>query len=90
MPVGMFPDIKYVDACCDIAQNSSLYVFSDGIYEVEPQANSHWGIERLIELLKKYKKTPERDLKRLLQYVRTWHPNFQFEDDLSILEIDFS
>ena len=90
VPVGMFPDIKYVDACCDIAQNSSLYVFSDGIYEVEPQANSHWGIERLIELLKKYKKTPERDLKRLLQYVRTWHPNFQFEDDLSILEIDFS
>ena len=89
VPVGMFPDIQYVNASCEIAANSSLYVFSDGIYEVEPQARSHWGLDRLISLLKKYQRTPERDLHRLLQYVRTWHPNFQFEDDLSILQIDF-
>ncbi len=89
VPVGMFPDIQYVNASCEIAANSSLYVFSDGIYEVEPQASSHWGLDRLIALLQKYQRTPERDLQRLLQYVRTWHPNFQFEDDLSILQIDF-
>ena len=90
VPVGMFPDIQYVNASCKIAAQSSLYVFSDGIYEVEPQANSHWGLDRLIDLLKKYQQNPERNLPRLLQYVRTWHPNFQFEDDLSILQIDFS
>ena len=90
VPVGMFPNIQYVNASCQVAVNSSLYVFSDGIYEVEPLANSHWGLDRLINLLKKYQRTPERDLKRLLQYVRSWHPNFQFEDDLSILQIDFS
>ena len=90
VPVGMFPNIKYVNASCQIAANSSLYVFSDGIYEVEQQSNSHWGLDRLINLLKKYQQTPERDLKRLLQYVRSWHPNFQFDDDLSILQIDFS
>ncbi len=90
VPVGMFPNIQYVNASCKIAAQSSLYVFSDGIYEVEPQANSHWGLDRLIDLLKKYQQNPERDLPRLLQYVRTWHPNFQFEDDLSILQIDFS
>ena len=89
VPVGMFPNIKYVNASCRIIANSSLYIFSDGIYEVEPQATSHWGLERLIALLKKYQKTPERNLQRLLGYVRTWHPNFQFEDDLSILQIDF-
>jgi sigma-B regulation protein RsbU (phosphoserine phosphatase) len=92
VPIGMFPNIKYINASCQVAANSSLYIFSDGIYEVEPQAdtNAHWGLERLINLLKKYQKNPERDLKRLLEYVRTWHPNFQFEDDLSILQIDFS
>ena len=86
----MFPDIKYINATCQIAAKSSLYVFSDGIYEVEQQSNSHWGLDRLIDLLKKYQRTPDRDLTRLLQYVRNWHPNFQFEDDLSILQIDFS
>ena len=89
VPVGMFPDIQYVNASCKITANSSLYVFSDGIYEVEPQASSHWGLDRLISLLKEYQRIPERDLPRLLQYVKTWHPNFQFEDDLSILQIDF-
>ena len=90
VPIGMFSDIRYVNASCRIAADSSLYVFSDGIYEVEPQPNSRWGLDRLIDLLKKYQQTPERDLQRLLQYVRNWHPNFQFEDDLSILQIDFS
>jgi phosphoserine phosphatase RsbU/P len=90
VPVGMFPNVKYIDAACEISARSSLYVFSDGLYEVDQQPSSHWGLNRLIALLKKYQQTPGRDLKRLLQYVRTWHPNFQFEDDLSILQIDFS
>lgn len=89
VPVGMFPDIQYINASCEIDDKSSLYVFSDGLYEVEQQSNVRWGLERLIELLKKYQQTPSRDLHRLLQYIRTWHPNFQFEDDLSILQIDF-
>ncbi len=90
VPVGMFPNIQYVNASCEIAANSSLYVFSDGLYDIEQKPNTYWGLERLIDLLKKHQKTPERDLKHLLQYLRTWHPNFQFEDDLSILQIDFS
>ena len=90
VPVGMFPDIQYINASCQIAANSSLYVFSDGIYEVETTEKSRWGLDRLINLLKKYQRTPERDLQRLLGYIRTWHPNLQFEDDLSILQIDFS
>ena len=90
VPVGMFPDIKYINSTCKIAANSSLYLFSDGIYEIEQQPGSRWGLEKLIGLLKRYQQTPQRDLQRLLQYVRTWHPNFQFEDDLSILQIDFS
>ena len=89
VPVGMFPEIKYVNDSCQIDRNSSLYVFSDGLYELEQRPNSPWGLEKLVDLLKKYQQTPERNLQRLLQYIRTWHPNFQFEDDLSILQIDF-
>jgi phosphoserine phosphatase RsbU/P len=89
VPVGMFPKVKYVDASCRVPFNSSLYIFSDGIYEVEQKNGSFWGLEKFITVLKKYQQTPRRDLDRLLQFVRNWHPNFQFEDDLSILQIDF-
>ena len=89
VPVGMFPAVKYVDNHCKIPTHSSLYIFSDGIYEAEQTNNSLWGLEKFISLLKKYQQTPQRDLDRLLQFVRNWHPNFRFEDDLSILQIDF-
>ena len=89
VPVGMFPTVKYADSYCKIQSNSSLYIFSDGIYEIEQSNGSFWGLERFVTVLKKYQQTPQRNLDRLLQFVRNWHPNFQFEDDLSILQIDF-
>lgn len=90
VPVGMFPSVKYVDSYCQIAEDSSLYIFSDGIYEIEQTNGYFWGLEKFITVLKKYQQTPQRDLDRLLQFVRNWHPHFQFDDDLSILQIDFS
>ncbi len=89
VPVGMFADAKYVNSSCLIPDYSSLYIFSDGIYEFEPRNGFYWGLDKFISLLKKHQQTPERDLGRLLQYVRDWHPNFQFDDDLSIMQIDF-
>jgi sigma-B regulation protein RsbU (phosphoserine phosphatase) len=89
IPIGMFPKVNYVNGYCSINSASSLYVFSDGIYEVDQNSGSLWGLEKLITLLKKYQQTQERDLDHLLQHVREWHPHFQFEDDLSIMQVDF-
>ena len=89
VPVGMFLEAKYIDGYCQVPRGSSLYVFSDGIYEIEQANGSFWGLDKFIDVLKKYQATPQRNLDRLLQFVRNWHPNFQFEDDLSILQVDF-
>ncbi|MBE9147566.1 PP2C family protein-serine/threonine phosphatase [Coleofasciculus sp. LEGE 07092] len=45
LPVGMFLEADYVDACCDVTQSSTLYVFSDGIYEINQPDGSIWGLE---------------------------------------------
>ena len=89
VPIGMFPDMKYTNADYKIIPGSSLYIFSDGIYEVEQNKGLFWGLEQFIDLLKKYKVNPTTNLDQLLQHIRTRHPNFQFEDDLSIIQIDF-
>ncbi len=89
VPVGMFLEAKYIDTVFKITSPSNLYLFSDGIYEVEQQEGCFWGLEKFVSLLKKYQQTPDRHLDRLIQYVRDWHPKFQFEDDLSIIQIDF-
>lgn len=90
VPIGMFSDVNYIDAICRITPDSSLYLFSDGLYEIEPTGESSYqGVNLLVKLLRKYQYMPERDLQQLLQYVKAWHPNYRFEDDLSILQIDF-
>lgn len=90
VPIGMFSDVKYVNSICRIAPDSSLYLFSDGVYEVEPTIeNSYQGINMLVRLLRKYQYMPHRNLQELLKHVKLWHPNYRFEDDLSILQIDF-
>ena len=89
VPVGMFWETKYIDAVFQVTSPSNLYLFSDGIYEVEQEKGSFWGLEKFVSLLKKYQQTPDHHLERLIQYVRDWHPKFQFEDDLSIMQIDF-
>ncbi|BAZ46752.1 two-component response regulator [Chondrocystis sp. NIES-4102] len=90
VPIGMFPDIEYVNDSCQITADSSLYLFSDGIYEFENTVDSHSGLEQLISILKDYQKDPNSNLQCLLNSIRNWHPDLQFEDDLSILQIDFS
>lgn len=36
MPIGMMPDATYQWKRCSVAQGGRLYIFSDGIYEIEP------------------------------------------------------
>ena len=89
IPIGMFPHVKYVNDYCSINSFSSLYLFSDGIYEVEQNDGSILGLENLIMLLKKEQQASHADLGRVLQYIKECHPQLEFEDDVSILQINF-
>lgn len=51
LPVGMFPDIEYQEASYAVTTSSTLYVFSDGIYEIQQADGSIWGMEPFVELL---------------------------------------
>ncbi|MFN4877748.1 MAG: PP2C family protein-serine/threonine phosphatase, partial [Aphanizomenon sp.] len=45
VPVGMFPEAKYVNACCHIEKSSTLYIFSDGAYEITQSNGTLWSLE---------------------------------------------
>jgi sigma-B regulation protein RsbU (phosphoserine phosphatase) len=51
LPGGMFPDIEYQEATYAVTASSTLYVFSDGIYEIQQADGSIWGMEPFVELL---------------------------------------
>lgn len=89
-PIGMFAVADYVDSICSIAPQSSLYLFSDGLYEIEQSDHTILGLPKLIELLKSYRSNEMHNLKIFVELIKRLNLHDQFEDDLSILQINFS
>lgn len=89
LPIGIFPDSDFVDASCDIATNSTLYIFSDGIYEVSQADGSIWGLNAFINLLQRAKVEQQTALDMALDHAQSINVADSFEDDVSLLEVYF-
>ncbi len=89
MPVGMFPESKYVDAYCNIDKSSSLYIFSDGAYEITKLDGTLWSLDAFIQILVSLQHTIDRQLDQVLNYLIALNSKEAFDDDLSILQINF-
>ncbi len=88
-PIGMFPAVEYATHHCQIPPDSTLYVFSDGVYEIHQPDGSLWGIEAFSEFLVAHQHLSSELLDRLLHWIHTLNPNTMLDDDLSLLEIRF-
>lgn len=90
MPIGMFPDVIFTDRFCHIETGSTLYIFSDGIYEIHQPDGSMWSLEEFINLLLvNTSKFGKSNLEPILQAVTSLNAKPVFDDDLSILEVKF-
>ncbi len=87
-PIGMFPHTKYVMDRCDIHAGSTLYIFSDGIYEITQQDGTMWDLAGFTQLLAE-SHAQEPHLDRLLQQIAQLNQRPSFEDDCSIVQIKF-
>jgi sigma-B regulation protein RsbU (phosphoserine phosphatase) len=89
MPVGMFPEAKYVDAYCQIEKSSTLYIFSDGAYEITQSNGNLWSLEGFTQILISLQYSVDNQLDYILDYLINLNPKEIFEDDLSILQVKF-
>lgn len=90
VPVGMFPDSKYTNGFCQIEEFSSLYIFSDGAYEINSANGRNWDFNSFVNLLQERYNNNNFNLDEILNYLLTLNSKTVFDDDLSILEIMFS
>lgn len=89
LPIGMFRNIEYSDASCQVDELSTLYIFSDGIYEICQPDGTLWNLDDFIDLLVRLNQPDSFSLEKLLQEVRTYRAKDAFEDDVSILQVKF-
>ena len=91
IPIGMFPEVDYQASDTIVPENSSLYIFSDGVYEIPDTDGNIWGLDNLKHLLVSQLKTEETlDLDNLFQEILELSGNNDLPDDFSLLQIAFS
>lgn len=55
MPIGMLPEATYRWQRCELPPDSTLYLFSDGLYEVLQDNQQCFGLEAFIDLLAEFR-----------------------------------
>ena len=85
----MFPEVEYNQKSLQVPMSSTLYIYSDGAYEINQRNGKLWTLEEFVQQLSHYQKTTQPELDRLLDYLRNLNPKKVFEDDLSLLQVNF-
>lgn len=89
LPIGFLPNVYFNDATFNVQENSFLYIFSDGAYEISQPDGKIWGIDAFIDLLINYTKLNTHCLKHLLDNIMTLNIQNNLDDDLSLLKVNF-
>ena len=89
LPIGMFPEAVYLEQSCNVADSSTLYLFSDGIYEINQSDGNIWGLDSFVKLLADCRSNSTHNLDKVLNSIASINPQDDFDDDLSLLEINF-
>jgi len=89
--IGGTADTTYKKQECEIGKDNKLYIFSDGVYEVEKSDGSMWRFKEFADfMIKKCKTNDQSTLDHLYRYANKLNQADEFEDDFTIVEVSFS
>ncbi len=88
--IGVVDDADFESASVTVAPGSRLYVFSDGLFEVNNPDKQMLNLTGLQEKIRQAQQQPSERLDAILASVRGWQGFDDFGDDYSLLEVSFS
>jgi phosphoserine phosphatase RsbU/P len=87
-PIGMFADMKYKTQFFKVEPESTLYLYSDGIYELQQPNGEIWDLEGFINVVKQCHSSDSIDnSEAIIQQVQRLQGSKDFNDDCSLLQI---
>ena len=85
-PIGLWPELEFIDEHIDSIMGQVLVVYSDGVNEAENKDLAQFGDDRLLELLnKKENHTAKQIIDRILEDVALHVGDAEPSDDLTLL-----
>ena len=83
--IGMIPGYAYKSGNAQVPAGSTLYVFSDGAFEIEPADGGQWGLDDFLSLLAAPAEPGKRESRRILETVVARTGRRAFEDDFTLV-----
>ena len=87
--IGGWPGTRYESLTVDVPPGSKLFVFSDGLFEIEKPDGQFWSFEEFLDLLAAPSTPGQADTDRVFQAVRRVRGKDVFDDDISFFEVRF-
>jgi sigma-B regulation protein RsbU (phosphoserine phosphatase) len=87
--IGAISDVTYQKNKHLVGEQNTLYIFSDGVYEVEKSDGSMWQFDEFVDFMKKTKTDIPSKLDHLYRHAENIRNQDNFEDDFTIVEVAF-
>lgn len=90
LPIGMFANSQYKTGYIKIHSGSTLYLFSDGLYEIRQAKGGLWTYKELAQMLsQQHQHAGQASLSETLNQICQMKQETSFEDDCSIVQARF-
>ena len=87
--IGGISDGTYQKKECVVGERNTLYIFSDGVYEVKKSDGSMWRFDEFTDFMNNIKADGQSILDSLYNYAKKLGSSDTFEDDFTIVEVVF-
>jgi sigma-B regulation protein RsbU (phosphoserine phosphatase) len=86
--VGMLPDSDFPSKVYDVQAGSQLYVYSDGVFEIESPDGSLWTLDEFVTFVGNKSPNGSR-LEMLWRQANDLHGQQTLDDDFTVIEVTF-
>jgi serine phosphatase RsbU (regulator of sigma subunit) len=87
--IGALSSVTYKKSKHLVGERTTLYIFSDGVYEVEKADGSMWQFDEFADFMNKRESGSQSKLDRLYGHAENIRNQANFEDDFTIVEVAF-
>ena len=90
--IGVVPDLEYQTGSIALGAFAKLYLYSDGVHEIERIDQTMWPFEEFLAFMKQgpHEATDGSKMDRLIAHDRALQGRDEFVDDFSIVELRFA
>ncbi len=88
LPVGVLEDTAFSTRSQTLHPGTSLLIYSDGAFEMEPREGSVWNVEEFIDTCAQTAAAPGWTLEDLIDRLRKHSGTGQFDDDCTLVRVN--